>query len=215
MTRTLHFSRHDLPPAIRPALYAALLVLAASANAQVTPPPLPPGSAMVKVEGGMNVDERSRQVRAHHHKLHHRKNYMLDDSVDHGHSVHDRQLAPAPAVAAVTPSVIAVPQRAPATAARAPAPVPCEVNTAPARVPTAGELAALQPRAGDIAAPGAAARAPVSQAQAGCDATQAAKTPAKATATVPSTPIAAQRDARPASATPAARTSNSPTKSTQ
>ena len=50
----------------------------------VAPPPLPPGAAQVRVEGGMNQDERKRQVRAHHHKFQHKKDYTRDDSV-YGH----------------------------------------------------------------------------------------------------------------------------------
>ena len=65
----------------------ALLAAAAFgglAQAQtVTPPPLPPGSHLVRPEPGMNEDERKRYVRAHHHKMHHHKDYTRDDSI-HG-----------------------------------------------------------------------------------------------------------------------------------
>lgn len=68
----------------RPALLAAAC-LAAAAHAQtVTPPPLPPGSHMVRPEPGMDDSERKRHVRAHHHKFHHKKDVSRDDSV-HGH----------------------------------------------------------------------------------------------------------------------------------
>lgn len=67
----------------RPAL-VALACLAGVAHAQVTPPPLPPGSHMVRPEPGMNEDERKRHVRAHHHKFHHGKDVTRDDSI-HGH----------------------------------------------------------------------------------------------------------------------------------
>ena len=73
----------------RPAFHTALAVvmLGAATLAQagtVIPPPLPPGSAMVKVEPGMNKEERERQNRAHHHKGHYKKNITLDDSVGKG-----------------------------------------------------------------------------------------------------------------------------------
>lgn len=53
------------------------------ALAQVQPPPLPPGSAQVRVEAGLNPQEAARQVRAHHHKFHHHKDITRDDTV-HG-----------------------------------------------------------------------------------------------------------------------------------
>ena len=69
---------------IRCALLAAA-TLAGVAQAQtVAPPPLPPGSNLVRPEPGMNEDERKRYVRAHHHKMHHKKDYTRDDS-EHGH----------------------------------------------------------------------------------------------------------------------------------
>lgn len=68
---------------IRGALFAAAS-LAGVAQAQVTPPPLPPGSNLVRVEPGLNEEERKRHVRAHHHKFHHGKDVTRDDSV-HGH----------------------------------------------------------------------------------------------------------------------------------
>lgn len=67
---------------IRLALLSAAC-FAAVAQAQVTPPPLPPGSHMVRVEPGLNEEERKRHVRAHHHKAHHHKDVARDDSV-HG-----------------------------------------------------------------------------------------------------------------------------------
>ena len=61
---------------------AAALALAAAAQAQpVKAPPLPPGSNLVRVEPGMNPEERKRHVRAHHHKGHHKKDFMRDDSL--------------------------------------------------------------------------------------------------------------------------------------
>jgi hypothetical protein len=67
---------------LRLATIAALAYSAAVAVAQtVTPPPLPPGSNMVRPEPGLNEDEKKRYVRAHHHKQHHRKDVTKDDSV--------------------------------------------------------------------------------------------------------------------------------------
>ena len=73
----------------RPALHAALAIvmLGAAALAQavtVVPPLLPPGSAMVKVEPGMDKQERKREDRAHHHKGHNKKDITRDDSEDNG-----------------------------------------------------------------------------------------------------------------------------------
>ncbi|RYY94226.1 MAG: hypothetical protein EOO24_25190 [Comamonadaceae bacterium] len=64
---------------------AATTGAALVAQAQtVTPPPLPPGSALVRLDPGMSDAERKRHVRAHHHKFHHGKDVTRDDSV-HGH----------------------------------------------------------------------------------------------------------------------------------
>jgi hypothetical protein len=63
-------------------LFAAIAATGASASlAQVTPPPLPPGSNLVRPDAGLNDDERKRYVRAHHHKGHHKKDMTRDDSV--------------------------------------------------------------------------------------------------------------------------------------
>lgn len=64
----------------------AACVLAACSGAAavaqaVTPPPLPPGSNLVRPEAGLQEPERKRHVRAHHHKMHHKKDYTRDDSV--------------------------------------------------------------------------------------------------------------------------------------
>jgi hypothetical protein len=42
----------------------------ALAQTRVTPPPLPPGSSLVRVAPGMSPPEADRQIRAHHHKMH-------------------------------------------------------------------------------------------------------------------------------------------------
>ena len=74
-----------LYPIVRTVLLASACGAAAVSVAQtVTPPPLPPGSNLVRVEPGMNEAERKRHVRAHHHKMHHKKDYTRDDSI-HGH----------------------------------------------------------------------------------------------------------------------------------
>ncbi len=70
---------------VRLAFATALACSAAASLAQtVTPPPLPPGSHLVRPEIGLNEEERKRYVRAHHHKMHHKKDFTRDDSV-HGH----------------------------------------------------------------------------------------------------------------------------------
>ena len=52
------------------------------AGFRVTPPPLPVGSALVKVKGGMNDDEVKREERAHQHKTGSHKDVNKDDSTD-------------------------------------------------------------------------------------------------------------------------------------
>ncbi len=64
---------------------AALACLLAAAATQagaegVKPPPLPPGSNQVKVQGGMDDNEIKREIRAHHHKGHNKKDITRDDS---------------------------------------------------------------------------------------------------------------------------------------
>jgi hypothetical protein len=67
---------------VRLALTAAFGWSAAVAVAQtVKPPPLPPGSNLVRPEAGLNVEERKRYVRAHHHKLGQNVDYTRDDSI--------------------------------------------------------------------------------------------------------------------------------------
>lgn len=60
----------------------SLLACAAVAHAgKVTPPPPPPGAQLVRVEPGVNPEERKRNVRAHN-QGHNGRNYMRDDSND-------------------------------------------------------------------------------------------------------------------------------------
>jgi hypothetical protein len=68
----------------RTALLAAACLAGLAQAQSVTPPPLPPGSHLVRPEPGMDESERKRHVRAHHHKFHHKKDVTRDDSV-HGH----------------------------------------------------------------------------------------------------------------------------------
>lgn len=78
-SKLLSLSHRRFAPAL-PALLVCLLA-AGPGLAAVAPPPLPPGSNLVKIEGGVDRTERKRQERAHHHKLHHRKDMTRDDSV--------------------------------------------------------------------------------------------------------------------------------------
>jgi hypothetical protein len=69
-------------PCIRLAIVAAAcLAGAVHAQSRVAPPPLPIGSQMARPEPGMSEPERKRAVRAHHHKMHNKKDYTRDDSV--------------------------------------------------------------------------------------------------------------------------------------
>ena len=62
-------------------LAVACCATATLAQTAVTPPPLPPGSHMVRPEPGMSEPERKRAVRAHHNKFHHGRDYTRDDSI--------------------------------------------------------------------------------------------------------------------------------------
>lgn len=53
-----------------------------TALAAVSPPPLPLGSSMIKVQSGLSEVERKRQERAHHHKLQVKKDVTRDDTLD-------------------------------------------------------------------------------------------------------------------------------------
>ena len=64
---------------LRLALVAAALLAGAAHAQDVKAPPLPPGSHLVRLDPGMNEEERKRSVRAHHHKFHH--GYHSDHSV--------------------------------------------------------------------------------------------------------------------------------------
>ena len=62
-------------------LVAACCASTAFGQGVVTPPPLPPGSNMVRPEPGMSEPERKRATRAHHNKFHHGRDYTKDDSI--------------------------------------------------------------------------------------------------------------------------------------
>ena len=66
---------------IRLVWLVALCAAGAVQAQQVKAPPLPPGSALVKPDPGLNPDEGKRSVRAHHHKGHVKKDYTRDDSM--------------------------------------------------------------------------------------------------------------------------------------
>ena len=67
-------------PALSAGLACVLLAAATLAQAKVVPPPLTPGYALVRVEPGMDKEERKREDRAHHHKGHNKKDITKDDS---------------------------------------------------------------------------------------------------------------------------------------
>jgi len=70
---------------------AALSWSAAHAIGQtVTPPPLPPGHNLIRPDAGLNEDERKRYVRAHHHKMHNKKDVTRDDSAGRDDDHDDR-----------------------------------------------------------------------------------------------------------------------------
>jgi len=71
-------------PVLAGALASVLATAEMKAAAAVKPPPLPPGSSMVRIQGGLNPDEVKRHKRAHHNKTHHRKDLTRDDSEDRG-----------------------------------------------------------------------------------------------------------------------------------
>lgn len=50
--------------------------------ADVTPPPLPLGSTMVRQHAGVSPEEVERNKRAHHHKGHYKKDVTRDDTID-------------------------------------------------------------------------------------------------------------------------------------
>jgi hypothetical protein len=73
--------------AVHVAFLAALLPVAAAQAQAVKAPPLPPGSNMVRIEPGLNPDEKKRSIRAHHHKAHVAKDVTADDTANGGRAV--------------------------------------------------------------------------------------------------------------------------------
>ncbi len=72
-------------PLIRTVALYAMAGAAWCAHAgEIKPPPLPPGSAQVKIESGQSPEENKRMLRAHkhHHQFHNRKDYTRDDTMD-------------------------------------------------------------------------------------------------------------------------------------
>ena len=56
--------------------------MAVHAASPVKAPPLPPGSALVRVEAGVSPEEVTRQKRAHKHSKLEKKDPTRDDSLD-------------------------------------------------------------------------------------------------------------------------------------
>ena len=65
---------------LRTLVLGAMASVALGAHADTKPPPLPPGSARVKVEPGQSKEENQRMRRAHHDPSEHAKDYTHDDS---------------------------------------------------------------------------------------------------------------------------------------
>jgi hypothetical protein len=171
----------SLQCASRLTLALALLLCAAQATlAQVKPPPRPPGSAMVHIESGMDAGESARQLRAHHHKFHYGKDYTRDETM-YGEP-HDEPLIDNATLAMMVPQSAG--QRAAGNAARPATSLPPCPQFAPGREPTAGELAARKPRAGDVAT--GAGTAPVAM-QPACTPLAAAPLVVKPLSATPST----------------------------
>jgi len=57
-------------------------VIAKTEGSGVQAPPLPPGSAQVRIQGGLSEPEKQRHIRAHHHKGHWKKDHTRDDSLE-------------------------------------------------------------------------------------------------------------------------------------
>jgi hypothetical protein len=65
---------------VRTVVLGALVSVALSAYADTKRPPLPPGSARVKVEPGQSKEEKRRMQRAHRAPSDHEKDYTHDDT---------------------------------------------------------------------------------------------------------------------------------------
>lgn len=143
-----------------------------AAHAVVLPPPPTPGSAMVKIQGGLSKPESDRALRAHHHKFHHGKDYTRDDTI-----FGEPSSAPANADPGVSPIVLA-----PARPTGAVQAAPCvPVAAAPASItgPRAGDIAAATARSGDRAAGKTAAPAQQQPTAVNCDIGKPLASPAR------------------------------------
>ena len=65
---------------LRTVVLGAMASVALGAHADTKRPPLPPGSARVKVEPGQSKEENQRMERAHHDPSDHGKDYTRDDT---------------------------------------------------------------------------------------------------------------------------------------
>lgn len=66
---------------LRTVVLGAMAGVALGAHADTKRPPLPPGSARVKVEPGQSKEENQRMERAHHDPSDQGKDYTRDDTV--------------------------------------------------------------------------------------------------------------------------------------
>jgi hypothetical protein len=76
----MHTKLRGLKKTLVFSVISSFFLLAQAAN--VTPPPLPLGSTMVRQHAGVSPDEVQRNKRAHHHKGHHKKDVTRDDTID-------------------------------------------------------------------------------------------------------------------------------------
>ena len=69
---------------VRTVVLGAMASVALGAYADTKRPPLPPGSARVKVEPGQSKEENQRMTRAHRDPSDHEKDYTHDDTAGTG-----------------------------------------------------------------------------------------------------------------------------------
>ena len=67
---------------VRTVVLGAMASVALGAYADTRRPPLPPGSARVRVEPGQSKEENQRVQRAHHDPADHEKDYTHDDTAE-------------------------------------------------------------------------------------------------------------------------------------
>lgn len=155
------------------AIYPLVLLTLAwgAAQAVVLPPPPTPGSAMVKIQGGLNKEESDRAKRAHHHKFHHGKDYTHDDTI-----FGEPSSVPANTDPGASPIVLA-PAR-PSVATQAAPCVPVAAAPASNTPPRAGDIAAATARPGDHATGKTAAPTQQQTTAVNCDFSKPVATPA-------------------------------------